>query len=59
MMEIDDSFLGYFWERGPLAKAKTENKSMFHLKTDARYNKKNNIEFYQESEKLFEKIFEL
>jgi len=57
MMEIDDSFLGYFWDRGPLAKAKTENKSMFHLKTDARYNKKNNLEFYQKSEELFEKIF--
>lgn len=40
IMEVDDSFLGYFWERGPLAKAKTENKSMFHLKNDARYNKK-------------------
>lgn len=56
MMELDESFLGYFWERGPLAKAKTENKSMFQLKDDPRYNKKNNVEFYKYSEDLFEKI---
>jgi ATPases involved in chromosome partitioning len=58
MMEVDDSFLGYFWERGPLAKAKTENKSMFHLKSDVRYNKKNNLDFYLKSEALFDKIFQ-
>ncbi|MCW2281190.1 ParA family protein [Lactococcus lactis] len=56
LMSEDESFLGYFWQRGPFAKAKTENQSLFHLKTDPRYNKKNNQLFYESSEALFERI---
>ncbi|MEY8514678.1 ParA family protein [Lactococcus taiwanensis] len=56
LMQSDESFLGFFWDRGPLAKAKTESRSMFHLKTDPRYNKKSNQLFYEASEQLFERI---
>lgn len=53
----DSSFLGYFYESGQMAKAKTENKTIFHLKDDPRYQQKCHKVNYEQTEQLFEKIF--
>lgn len=57
LMAKDTSFLGYFYESGQMAKAKTENKTIFHLKNDPRYQQNCHKANYEHTEKLFEKIF--